>query len=204
MHVLMTDAITCPRCGPEYGLVLLAERTEKRRVLEGSLGCMNCRESYSVRGGYADLRFGAAEADTRRPEINPALLAALLGIEEGPALVAIIGSGAVYAQDVSTLIPDIEIAAVSASLADHEERAGVSRIGASRNSLPFRDACMKAVALTDPPTDALVQEAARVATVRARVVAFTAGADVLELFARHGLRTIAHDERAVVGERVLF
>ena len=56
MYIVLTDHLRCPRCGPEHGLVLLGERIEARRVLEGVLGCANCRERYPVRGGWADLR----------------------------------------------------------------------------------------------------------------------------------------------------
>lgn len=56
MHLLVTDRLSCPRCGPEFGLVLLAEKLEDRRVLEGALGCANCRERYPVTGGFGDFR----------------------------------------------------------------------------------------------------------------------------------------------------
>jgi uncharacterized protein YbaR (Trm112 family) len=56
VHLLLTDRVTCPRCGPRFGLILLAERVVDRRVLEGHLGCPNCREHYPVRSGYGDLR----------------------------------------------------------------------------------------------------------------------------------------------------
>jgi uncharacterized protein YbaR (Trm112 family)/SAM-dependent methyltransferase len=56
VHLLLTDRVTCPRCGPRFGLILLAERVVDRRVLEGHLGCPNCREHYPVRKGYGDLR----------------------------------------------------------------------------------------------------------------------------------------------------
>jgi uncharacterized protein YbaR (Trm112 family) len=56
MHILLTDRLACPRCGPEFGLVLLAHEVRDRRVLEGDLGCPNCREVYPVREGFADLR----------------------------------------------------------------------------------------------------------------------------------------------------
>ena len=32
MHILLTDALTCPRCGPDFGLIVLAEGVEDRRV----------------------------------------------------------------------------------------------------------------------------------------------------------------------------
>lgn len=56
MHLLVTDRLSCPRCGPTFGLILLADDLRDRRVLEGALGCANCRERYPVRGGFGDLR----------------------------------------------------------------------------------------------------------------------------------------------------
>lgn len=51
MHLTLTDKLTCPRCGPDSGLILLADRIRDRRVLEGSLDCADCMERYPIRGG---------------------------------------------------------------------------------------------------------------------------------------------------------
>ena len=56
MQLLLTDRLACPRCGPGFGLVLLADRMVDRRVHEGTLGCPNCRDSFTVHAGFADLR----------------------------------------------------------------------------------------------------------------------------------------------------
>ena len=56
MHILVTDRLACSRCGPAFGLVLLADRLENRRVLSGHLGCANCRERYPIIEGFGDLR----------------------------------------------------------------------------------------------------------------------------------------------------
>lgn len=56
MHLLLTDRLTCPRCGPTFGLILLADRMDERRVVAGSLGCPNCRDRFRVADGFADLR----------------------------------------------------------------------------------------------------------------------------------------------------
>lgn len=59
---MLTDRLTCPRCGPTFGLILLAERMVDRRVRDGTLGCPNCRDAFPVVDGFADLR-----APPRRP-----------------------------------------------------------------------------------------------------------------------------------------
>jgi len=56
MNLVLTDVLACPRCGPPFGLILLADSMRERRVLEGVLGCPNCYGRYPVRGGLADLR----------------------------------------------------------------------------------------------------------------------------------------------------
>lgn len=76
MHILLTDILTCPRCGPEFGLVLLADRVEDRRVLEGRLGCPNCREQYPIVAGAVDARLPAERAtDATSPAADSDALA---------------------------------------------------------------------------------------------------------------------------------
>src|SRR5690606_8442394 len=53
MHIVLTDLLTCPRCGPAHGLILVADGLAERRVLDGALGCANCREKYEIRDGAA-------------------------------------------------------------------------------------------------------------------------------------------------------
>ena len=56
MNVTLTDHLVCPRCGPPFGLVLLARDVRERRVLEGEFGCPNCRDRFPVEKGFGDLR----------------------------------------------------------------------------------------------------------------------------------------------------
>lgn len=206
MHASLTDALTCPRCGPEYGLILLAEKTHERRILDGSLGCANCRERFPVRDGFADLRFGparAAAAHSYPAHEETVRLAALLGVTEGPALVLVAGAGAANARAYADLIAGIEVVAAWGPMVNEPEQAGVSRFATAGN-LPFRSGSMHAVALTDAATVGLIDEAARVAALRARIVVFDAGEGVAEQMQRARLRVIAKDERTTVAQRVLF
>ncbi len=99
MHLLLTDRLACPRCGPTFGLILLAEQLQDRRVIEGSLGCPNCRERYPVTQGFGDLRppprgpldpvrAEATEVGPAGAEAGPSALAlpiaAAVGAVEGP------------------------------------------------------------------------------------------------------------------------
>ena len=56
MNVGLTDHLVCPRCGPPFGLILLAHDVRDRRVLRGEFGCPNCRDRFPVVDGFGDLR----------------------------------------------------------------------------------------------------------------------------------------------------
>src|SRR4051812_49966499 len=127
MHILLTDILACPRCGPEFGLVLLADRVEERRVLEGRLGCPNCREQFPVRGGELDARLPAAAPastdgegaadDVASTVDDPGAavrLAALLGLAEAEGAVLIAGPGAALAAEVAALVGGLGVVALAA------------------------------------------------------------------------------------------
>src|SRR3954451_16175772 len=114
MHILLTDLLACPRCGPEFGLVLLADRVEDRRVLEGRLGCPNCREQYPVVHGALDARL-PAERVASAASVEAAVgagddpeaavrLAALLGLADARGTVLVAGPGAALAGDIAALV----------------------------------------------------------------------------------------------------
>ncbi|MGQ0562781.1 MAG: hypothetical protein ACT443_13015 [Gemmatimonadota bacterium] len=190
-----------------YGLVLVADRVEQRRVLDGWLGCANCRERYRIQDGYVELRYGPAPAEDVRAEqpAQPAdavRLAALLGVTEGPALLLVVGTVAVLAPALVELIEGIEVMVVSDALRVESEKPGVSRF-AHGTVLPFRSGSVRAIALTGG-AEALIDEAARVVAAGGRVVVLSGGADVQARVERSGLRVVARDERALIGERTRF
>src|SRR3954462_15554710 len=55
MFVEIVDALRCPRAHEESWLVLAAQRTEDRHVLEGTLGCPVCHATYPIHGGIAEF-----------------------------------------------------------------------------------------------------------------------------------------------------
>jgi uncharacterized protein YbaR (Trm112 family) len=115
VHILVTDRLVCVRCGPGFGLILLADELEERRVVEGVLGCPNCRERYPVERGFGDLRRSPrAEEDSAEPpgddDPEGALrLAALLGVREGPGLLLLSGSSVRFAERLAAMIENIEV-----------------------------------------------------------------------------------------------
>lgn len=200
MHILTTDVLTCPRCGPDYGLILLADRIEQRRALEGRLGCSNCREEYAVHAGFADLRYppGSPLAAAPAEEVaeGAALrLAALLGIGAGPGRYLIVGPGALLAPAIAALVPDAEILASDPALAGVPEQPGVSRI-ASGAALPLRSRILRSIALTG--RDEPLEEALRVLAPGGRLVLDPAPEGASERLRERGLRILLDDEGVVV------
>ncbi|HEV2131646.1 MAG TPA: hypothetical protein VGR27_11115 [Longimicrobiaceae bacterium] len=200
MHILVTDVLTCPRCGPGFGLILLADRLEERRIYEGGLGCANCRERYAVHGGFADLRYppGPALASEAAPSVaeDAAIrLAALLGITGSPGRFLFIGSGAALAPAIAALVPEVEILAADSALASLPEQPGVSRLAAGA-VLPFASRSMRAVALT--ASDERLEEALRVLSPGGRIVLDPAAPGSADRLREAGLRVLLDEEGVVV------
>ena len=202
MHVALTDALACPRCGPEWGLILIAKRTVGRRLLDGYFGCANCRQEWPLRDGYAEFIEGEADdVALQAPSSQSAILiAAALGITEGPATVVLIGSGASNAEHVAQMVEGMEVVAVSRALSQAEEAPGVSRIGAGER-LPFRTGFARGIVLTDEASLQYLEQAARVAGLTARIVAMSGAEDVVERMTAAGLQVIVRDENVTVAQR---
>lgn len=223
MHILLTDILTCPRCGPEFGLILLAERMVERRVLEGALGCSNCREKYPIRDAavhfaepHAGRQAGTAlpraiqhddDSATDATDADEALrLAALMGVTQGPAYVLIAGPAVVRATRVGSLVEGLEVIAattddnadlVPTPAAPDAVAAAVSRlIVASR--LPLASARLAAVALTGAAADSLLEEGARVLAPLGRLVLEPAPPDAAARLTAAGLRVLAQEAGTIV------
>ena len=205
MHILLTDVLTCPRCGPEFGLIVLAERMEERRVIEGHLGCANCREHYPIRGAVADLRLerGASPASAAPPPSSDAAdpeaavrLAALMGVAGASGMALVAGPGARHAAAVSALVPELEVIAVDGAPGTGAE-PGVSRVAAEGARLPFRGG-LRAAALTGGGDEAALREGVRVLSPGARLVVDPAPAGTAEALRGLGVEVLLEEEGVVV------
>jgi uncharacterized protein YbaR (Trm112 family) len=207
MHILLTDVVSCPRCGPEFGLILLADRVEERRVLAGRLGCPNCREQYPVSGGVLDARLPAdrtpaasddASAEPDSEDTEAAVrLAALLGLADARGTVLVAGPGAALAGAIAEVVPELEVVALSEDPPLGGERPGVSRV-LSRGPLPFRGRTLRGVALTGGGDAAALAEGLRVLQPGVRLVAQRAPAGTAETLATLGARVMLDQEGTVV------
>lgn len=209
MHIVLTDILTCPRCGPEYGLILVADRAVGRRVQEGALGCANCREKYAVRGGvvaFAGEVADVAEPATAADREAAVRLGALLGVTHGPGFLALVGPAAVHARELAVLIEDIEVVAVDTdgtAVGEAGVQAGVNRLvlGAGVAHLPLATGRVPGVALTGAAADALLEEGVRVLSPVGRLVLDPSPADAVARLAALKLRPLAEDGTTLVAAR---
>jgi len=209
VHLLLTDRLTCPRCGPGFGLILLADRMDDRRVLEGVLGCPNCRDGFPVHDGFGDLRAppragdpppGRAGAPGIVDEAEAARLVALLGVAEGPGTLLLAGSPARYVAWLAEAIPGVEVVGLDADLASWPETPRVSRIMA-RPGIPISDRTLRGVVVDGGLGARWMREAARVVAPLARVVVTEAPEDARATLLGAGLKILAAEGGTVVAAR---
>ena len=215
MHLLLTDRLTCPRCGPSFGLILLAEGMVDRRVRRGTLGCPNCRDAFPVTDGFADLRApprgelpaGRAGEDPGPPSEADAAereeadrLVALLGIRQAPATVVAVGGAARRAAAIAASLEELQVVAVDADTRRWEDRPGVSRMVAAPG-LPFFDRMLRGAVVDGGLGRAAVFEGARVVAPMSRVVVVDAGDDATEVLEEAGLSVLAAEAGTVVAAR---
>ena len=206
MHLLLTDRLTCPRCGPEFGLILLADRLEDRRVLEGALGCPNCRDRYPVRDGFGDLRPpprpDLADGEPLAPPVSPTLMevAGLLGITDGAGHVVLLGRMGGHADVLAQMLQSIEVVGISPGLRSWDEAEGVSRLTAGSH-LPFRDQTLRGVALFGGEGTFEPGEVARVVARLGRVVVWGGVEGWDAALEQAGLTVLVSEKAAVVAAR---
>jgi uncharacterized protein YbaR (Trm112 family) len=183
MHILLTDRLSCPRCGPDFGLILLAREMKDRRVIHGEFGCSNCRDMYPVEDGFGDLRAPPRRPLSQEPSVegkglggdssgeesdHALRLAALLGVTEGPATLLLVGPSAFHAGAVSSLISGVEVVAVHSDLRFTPQEEGVSRI-VCQPGLPFFSGTFMGVALSGSPEERILLESLRVLSPSGRI-----------------------------------
>ncbi len=208
MHLLLTDRLTCPRCGPRFGLILLAEHMEDRRIVDGMLGCPNCRDRFPVRAGFGDLRApprgdpasGRAGPPGPVDEEEADRLTALLGVAEGPGTLALIGAPARHARGLASRVVGVEVVGVDADMASWPETRHVSRMVA-RPGLPFFDQTLRGVIVDGALGRTWVEEAARVVARLSRVVVVDAAEGAIQILEAAGMSVLAAESGTVVAAR---
>lgn len=208
MHLLLTDRLTCPRCGPRFGLILLADRMDDRRIVDGVLGCPNCRDRYPVRKGFGDLRApprgplqpGRAGSPGEVDDAATDRLTALIGVPEGPGTLALVGAPARHAPGLAERVSGVEVVAVDPDLERWPESPRVSRMVA-RPGIPFFDATLRGAAVDGTLGVRWIEEAARTVARLARVVVLEAPADTEGVLEGAGLQVLAAESGTVVAAK---
>jgi len=204
MHLLLTDRLACARCGPEFGLILMAEELRDRRVIRGSLGCANCRERYPVEEGFADLRAPPREREVTDPPMasddpeEAVRLAALLGLAQGPGRILLTGEAVAQAGRLAGMLDDVEVVALHPGLRSISEEAGVSRLSAV-GRLPFFSASFRGIVLTAPGVSIWLEEAVRALTPGGRLLVRSPRADTGRALEEAGLELLLEADAAAVG-----
>jgi uncharacterized protein YbaR (Trm112 family) len=208
MHLLLTDVLTCPRCGPTFGLILLADRMDDRQVIAGSLGCPNCRDAFRVSDGFADLRApprgelgpGLVGPPGLAPTEESARITALLGVPRGPGTLALIGEPARHGPAVAALVEGVQVVGIDADLRLWTETGGFSRL-VSAPGIPFFTGVLRGVSVDARLGPRWIAEAARVVAPMSRVVVLHAGQQAAPMLQELGLTVLATEAETVVAAR---
>jgi uncharacterized protein YbaR (Trm112 family) len=210
MHLLVTDHLACPHCGPNFGLVLVADRIDSRRILDGFFGCANCQARYPVREGFGDFRTassGGPDAEGGEGFGSPAFgegpegaisLAALLGLSGGSGYILLCGRAVPHAAALSQMGDGFEVFAFAPGLDDWVESEGVSRLDFGAH-IPIRSRSLRGVVLAGRTGVAALSEAVRVLVHGSRAVLLDPPNGADEVMVNAGLTILAGDESALVG-----
>jgi len=206
----LTDLLTCGRCGPTHGLVLLVQEVEDRRVRTGWLGCPNCRHDYPVTDGVADLRLEpdafseprARYIETDDDDELALKVLALLGLNEQRGFVLVDERIAYAAPAMSELAPELEVIAVSSTPSDPGEARGVSHVLADQ-PFPLVEFRLPGVAIAPGGNPGLVAAAARRVATGGRLALFDAKDEDIAEAKRSGLAILAVERGTAVAERKL-
>jgi len=208
MHLLLTDRLTCPRCGPDFGLILLASSMRERWVREGVLGCANCRDSFPIVEGFGDLRApprrelptGLAGEPGHGEHHEGTRITALLGVVRGPGTIALVGAPARHAEVLAAGIEDIQIVALDPDLRGWPDDGAFSRL-VSGPGLPFFTQMLRGVAVDGRLGVHVVAEAARVVARMSRVVVVHAYEGAGGTLEAQGLTILVSEAETVVAAR---
>jgi uncharacterized protein YbaR (Trm112 family) len=200
----LTDLLTCPRCGPAYGLVLLVEQVEARRVIAGWLGCPNCRHDFPVANGVADLRREPETSGEPTPAFGDTELAlkilALSGMAQVRDYLLLDERLAHAAAAVADLAPELEVVVARTTPDDSSERHGISRV-LSDARFPLVEYRLRGAAIAPAGDRELVAAAARHLSTGGRLVLFDATDADLDEAQRSGLTVVGRKGGTAVAER---
>lgn len=200
MHIVVTDLLSCPRCGPEFGLIVLADRMEGRQVMEGRLGCANCRDQYSIRGGIPDLRLEPPPSDWEPVggDADRALrFAALLGVGHAPGPVLVYGADAGLLAGIAELLPNARVVGAGPAALPGAAAAGLDWIIVGEG-IPLHAGCLRGAAFAIPPGPAMLKAILHALAPRAHLLVDPAPAGFAADLGRLGAELLLQQEGVAV------
>lgn len=197
MHILLTDLLSCPRCGPEFGLIVLADEIIERAVVEGRLGCANCREEFPIRQGVADLATDAVGSAPPGAAPDPAeaayRVAALSGLGQGPGRILVEGAPAAVVAKVAELLPNALVIGASPASAS----PGVDPLDGwlvhDSERLPLQSSSLQAVSIGSGAGSLPLEEAVRVLSPGGRIILDPATPEEVENLKKGRLELLLHE-----------
>ncbi len=214
MRLELTEVLSCPRCGPDHGLIAFVDRMDGRRIAAGHLDCPNCEERHPIRDAVVYLNGSAAtkSAESATAPAEPAaappetglagsaeIATALLGEPAGPEILLVgPGLGSVAVQ-LAALRPLASVLAYSDPPPESHERVHWI-VPVPGDPLPLRSARLHGVVLAGA---AFLEpaEAARILTTGCRLVILSPGPEPPRFRPESPVRELASDSRAWVGAR---
>lgn len=202
MRLELAERLRCPRPHAPTPLIVVAQRTVERELLDGVAGCPVCHLEARFEDG--DLRFPAVpdspvrttEAATRSRADAPIepeqllRLVALLGLAEPGGAVLLSGGYAAFAE---ALVRSVDVRALVLA-ESHAGVEGVSVVRLVEPAVPFVDATFRAAAIAADTPLPLLLDILRSVAPGGRVVG------ALPLLPPDLVRELARDEREWVGE----
>jgi uncharacterized protein YbaR (Trm112 family) len=200
VYLVLTDILSCPRCGPEQGLIVLSHRMVDRRILEGRLGCPICESQYPIHSGVADLRTEPADAQASETRAHTALeLAALMGVAQGPGFALISGGTPRLAAELAETVADLEWIALGGNLEAQPEREGVNRLAVDSANVPVRARSVRGAIVLDRGRS--LRDIVRALRPAARLVLAQPDDAMIAELSELGMRIIARNDALLVAER---
>jgi uncharacterized protein YbaR (Trm112 family) len=207
VHLLLTDRLICPRCGPGFGLILRADVLEERQVEAGGLGCPNCREVYPVAAGVGDLRPPPREP-TPPPEAGAPpdgeevfRAQALLGLQGGAGWLLLLREASRYAPGLAERLPEFGVVATNLPQRTKEGSRTAESVIRVGTPLPFEARTLQGVLVEGPVSRGMLREAARVLAPGHRVVALNAEGAAGDILIASGLTVRLREGGVIVADR---
>lgn len=149
MHLDVVPVLRCPRAHEETALVLVADETQGRHVVNGILGCPVCEAEYPIHEGIAYFADRAGIPGGRERDVIRT--AAMLGLTEPGGVIMLAGRWASTADALSELAEALVLVVNPPPMASEAERVSVLY---AADRLPIAARALRAAAI-DTPSDGI-------------------------------------------------